>query len=124
MSKSLNTKSVLLFFAIFFWVLVIPTMSFSAWTIEAVDAPRWFEYFGPRAIAIDSFNRPHIAYGGDHLYHTYFDGTQWQYETVNSDWGAGLYTSIAIDSNNNVHISYVVHETNYDIKHETNASGS
>jgi hypothetical protein len=43
MSKSLNTKSVLLFFVVFFWFLVIPTMSFSAWTIEEIDTSKSVE---------------------------------------------------------------------------------
>jgi hypothetical protein len=36
------------------------------------------------SFALDSSDRPHIAYGGDHLYYAYFDGTQWQYEVVDS----------------------------------------
>ena len=99
--------------------------AFSAsWTTEAVDAPKYFTDFYPRAIAIDGFNRPHIAYGGDHLYHAYFDGIEWRNETVDNSPGVGRYASIAIDkSNNKVHISYFdnIHE---DLKYATNASGA
>ena len=98
--------------------------AFSAsWTTEAVDAPKCFTDFYQRAIAIDGFNRPHIAYGGDHLYHAYFDGIEWQYETVDNSLGVGRFASIAIDSNNKVHISYY-DESNEDLKYATNASGS
>ncbi len=122
MSKSLNAKSVLLFFVVFFWFLVIPAMSFSAWTIEAVDAPRFFDFHN-RALAIDSSNHPHMAYGGKHLYHSFFDGNTWQYEIVDSALYVGRYSSIAVDSNDKVHISYSG-ENDSVLKYATNASGS
>jgi hypothetical protein len=103
----------------------LPSMVFAVWTIEDVDAPKNFSFFYPRAIALDGSGKPHIAYGGDHLYHAYFDGTQWQYETVDNFSGVGEYASVAIDSNNKVHISYSHHDEsyNYDLRYATNASG-
>ena len=59
-----------------------------------------------RAIAVDSNNHPHFAYGGDHLYYTYYDGSSWHYETVDSSPGVGRYASIALDESDNAHISY------------------
>ncbi|MBI5055171.1 MAG: PKD domain-containing protein [Nitrospirae bacterium] len=93
-------------------------------SIQCVDCPRNYSSSYPvstRAIAIDNMNRPHIAYGGDHLYHAYYDGTTWRYQTVDSSPGVGQYASIAIDSNNSVHISY---HDGYRLKYATNASGS
>src|SRR3990170_2826158 len=87
------------------------------WQIECVDCPK---NFGTSSIAIDSFNRPHITYGGDHLYYAYHDGTQWQYETVDNSPGVGQYASIAIDSSNKVHIGYYGADN---LKYATNASG-
>ncbi len=96
----------------------------ASWTTETVDAEdKDFTDFYQRAIAIDGFDHPHIAYGGNHLYYAHFSGIEWQYETVDNSQQVGGYASIAIDSNNKVHISY--HDnTNYDLKYATDVSGS
>lgn len=78
----------------------------ATWTIEAVDAPKSFNNISSRAIATDSYGNPHIVYGMDHLYYAYHDGMNWHYETVDSLFGVGSYAAIAIDTFNNVHISY------------------
>jgi len=112
------------FFLILLALFLSPSASFAEWTIEAADAPKAISYLDQRAIAVDGYDRPHVAYGGDHLYYAYFDGSQWQYETVDSSPGVGAYASIAIDSNNNVHISYQDSYPNGDLKYATNASGA
>ena len=58
-----------------------------------------------RSIAITDDGIVHIAYGEDHLYHAYYDGT-WHIETVDSSSGVGTHASIAVDSQDKVHISY------------------
>ena len=76
-----------------------------------------------RSIAIDkTTGHPHIVYGGDHLYHAYYNGTQWVYETVDDSPGVGQYAAIAIDSNGKIHISYF-DATNGDLKYATNMLG-
>src|SRR5512135_3762845 len=45
----------------------------------------------------------------------------WAISTIDTG-GVGLYTSIAVDSNNKVHISYY-DATNHALKYATNASG-
>ncbi|MEW5800471.1 MAG: chitobiase/beta-hexosaminidase C-terminal domain-containing protein [bacterium] len=118
-----NLKLLLLVFAVFLFA-ALPSLSFAAWTIESVDAPKYFEQMSPRSIAIEkTTNRPHIAYGGDHLYHAYYDGTQWRYEIIDNSPSVGKYASIAIDSNNKVHISYYDY-VNRSLKYATNLSGS
>jgi hypothetical protein len=121
LQKTGGLKILLLMIALLF--TVFPAVSFAAWTLEEVDAPRTFGGLEQRAIAIDSFNHPHIAYGGDHLYHAYFEGIQWEYEVIDNAPGVGDYASIAIDSNNKVHISYYDY-SNGDLKYATNTSGS
>ena len=83
--------------------IFLPSIALADWTIEYVDTPKYFSDFYPMAIAIDSSDRPHIAHGGDYLYHAYFDGTQWQYEVVDNAGGVGAVASIAVDSNNLVY---------------------
>jgi parallel beta-helix repeat protein len=63
-----------------------------------------------------------MAYGGDRLYHGYFDGAQWHFEVVDNS-PVGQNASIAIDSNGKSHISYQ-DGTNYDLKYATDASGA
>ena len=113
----------LLAFAIML-MMPLPSWSSALWTIEAVDAPKSFNQLSQRAIAVGkTTNFPHIAYGGDNLYHAYFDGTQWQYETVDNSSSVGENASITLDSSGKVHISYFDY-TNGDLKYATNASGA
>ncbi len=119
----LVTGQFLLFLFFLIILIAVPAVSSSDWTTKAVDDPKQFSNFYSRAIAIDSNRHPHIAYGEDYLYHAYYDGIIWCYETVDSAGGVGEYTSIAIDSLDKVHISYR-DAINYDLKYATNASGS
>ncbi len=76
------------------------------WTIERVIAPHQFEQMGNRSLALDAAGQPHIAYGGNFLYHAWYDGTAWQVETVDNSGSVGLYTSMAIGADGHLHISY------------------
>lgn len=100
----------------------IPPPQVATWKTEVVDDPKFFKDFFPRAIALDHSGRPHIAYGGDHLYHAYHNGNNWQYETVDDSPKVGRYASIAFDSSGNAHISYL-DESRNKIKYATNVSG-
>ena len=93
------------------------------WHTETVDAPRNFSLYPGGSIAVDANGNPHVVYGQDHLYHAYYDGNNWQYETVDSQPETGLFSSIAIDSNGHIHISYF-DSVNLSLKYATNASGS
>ncbi|MBI4680515.1 MAG: hypothetical protein HY753_04750 [Nitrospirae bacterium] len=119
--RFINVVVCLLFSVVLFFTLA--EAGYAEWTIESVDVAKSFGSLSQRSIAIDKVtNQPHIVYGNDHLYHTYFDGTQWQYETVDNSSIQCWHASTAIDSNNKVHISYW-DATNYDLKYATNASG-
>ena len=67
------------------------------WHIERVDAPKWFEKMTDRSLALDASGHPHIAYGADHLYYAWHDGTSWHLETVDSSCGVGRYAALALD---------------------------
>ncbi len=76
------------------------------WAPLSADAPMLFNYMGDRSLRLDSNNFPHIAFGGDQLYYAYFDGSNWNFETVDPSDGVGLFASLALDSLNQPHISY------------------
>jgi hypothetical protein len=68
-------------------------------------------------LALDSQNRPHISYidraegdnvpyGHGDLKYAYWNGSSWITQTVESLVGVGSHTSLALDSNNQPHISY------------------
>ena len=103
--------------------MTFTSSSTSTWTIESVDAPKHFVFNSSRTIATDSNGHPHVAYGGANLYYTYYDGSNWNYETADSSQGVGGRASLALDSLGNAHISYY-DSTNSDLKYVTNASGS
>ena len=83
------------------------------------------------SIAIDSNGYVHISYydcgeltggfctKGDLKYATNASGS-WKTYTIDSEGDVGEWTSIAIDSNGKVHISYL-DDTNNDLKYATNA---
>ncbi len=67
------------------------------WSVECVDCPRYFENMTDRSFRLDGADHPHLAYGGDALYHMVDLGAGWQRETVDSAPGVGSYASMAID---------------------------
>src|SRR3989338_7189343 len=81
---------------------------------------------GSHAIALDRNGYPHIVYGGDNLYHTYYDGATWNTETVDSENGTGEEATIAIDSSGATDVIHVIYtdSVNADLKYATNATGS
>jgi hypothetical protein len=57
-------------------------------------------------MALDADGHPHIVYGGDHLYHAYYDGSTWHEEMIDSAAGVGEYADIVIDPNGDIHVIY------------------
>ena len=85
----------------------------STWGIETVDSAGIV--VGDTSIALDSDGYPHISYydrfGGypffnEDLQYAKWTGSAWSIETVDSVGVLDLYTSIALDSYDNPHISY------------------
>ena len=80
------------------------------------------------SLATDASGKVHISYydydNSNLKYATNASGA-WVTTTVDSDGVVGLYTSIAVDSSDMVHISYISYYDydNYDLKYATNASG-
>ena len=76
------------------------------WSIQSADDPMLFDYMSNRSISLDFSNNPHIAFGGDHLYYMFYDGSQWNFVVVDPSNGVGLFASLALDSSDHPHISY------------------
>lgn len=77
-----------------------------SWQIECVDCPKEFRWMTDRSLQLDHADRPHIAYGYDHLYYAHYDGTEWHHETVDSAPEVGSYAALALDLAGMPHISY------------------
>jgi hypothetical protein len=77
------------------------------------------EWMGEHAFAIAADGTQYAAYGGDYLYLAKKgpSDTEWQVETVDNTWRVGKYTSLALDSNGNPHISYSNHSDARDLKY-------
>jgi hypothetical protein len=78
----------------------------SAWKIECVDCPRRIGGMAEHSLRVDADGYPHLAYGYDHLYYAWSDGTSWYSDTVDVDDKGAFSTSLALDSSGNAHISY------------------
>ena len=100
----------------------------SNWDKVSVDSTGDVGYY--TSIAIDSNDALHISYNDDTSddlrYATCSSGcttaSNWDIGTVDTTGNVGRFTSIAIDSNDAVHISYM-DLTNYDLKYATCSSG-
>lgn len=87
--------------------LVSNQISTTEWNIECIDCPASFWSMSDRSIRLDSNGYPHIAYGGNHLFYIWFDGSSWHKETIDGNATTGTTPSLVLDSNDNPHISYV-----------------
>jgi hypothetical protein len=76
------------------------------WDIQVVGLVGTLMEPSNRNVTLDSLGLPHIAFGGDSLYHGYFDGSMWQFELVDPSATAGAFASIDIDEKDNISIAY------------------
>jgi hypothetical protein len=107
-------------------LISLPSVSLASWRIEAIDSAGDLGY--GTSIGVDSNNRVHISYydrtNATLKYATNVSGS-WVITTIDNigsyvTYPSSINTSIALDSNNKVHISYY-HGV---LKYATNDSGT
>ena len=76
------------------------------WHSTCIDCKPIVEAITQGSLALDSAGQPHVAYGGDTLYHAWRDGSGWHSEVVGEGSQVGEYAAIALDRNGYPHISY------------------
>ncbi len=88
----------------------------SDWATQCVDCPKFYEEMTDRSLRLNAANQPHLAYGGDHLYYAWRDGSGWRQETVDAAPSVGAYAALILDSDGLAHISYYDNNNN-DLKY-------
>ncbi len=92
------------------------------WTIEQVDTRRIAVHY--LSLALDSDDRPHIAYYGNaSLNYASWSGQAWTLETVDASGNTGLYASLALDVDDVAHVAYRDFVTR-DLRYARLANGS
>lgn len=74
-----------------------PPIPFPLWRNEIVAPGVSFAELGAPGVGLDPDGNPHVVYGRNRLFHSWFDGTIWQRETVNSAHGSTCGPVLAID---------------------------
>ncbi len=98
-----------------------PTPAVPGWKLEYLDHQRNFSNLSNKALAYDKLNHAHIVYGGDGLYHAWYNGSYFQVEVVDPSLNVGQHASIAIDPDGFIHIAY--YDAGHgDLKYATNIS--
>ena len=88
------------------------TTPYFTWYSQCVECPNDVFNLGDQSLALDSHGRPHVVYLGDYVYYAWYDGLSWQREIVAE--GSGIIydfyqspASIALDQNNDPHITFL-----------------
>ena len=78
-----------------------------SWTLQTVAAPKELASLTARSLQLDAAGRPHVAYGGDHLYYAWYDGTAWHSQVVDQGPQTGGDPSLALDAAGRPRIAYL-----------------
>jgi hypothetical protein len=86
------------------------------WQTEFVEMPEEFKNMTDRSLRVDGEGHAHIVFGGDQLNYTWYNGKEWNHTVVDNAPKVGQYAAVALDSDENPHISYY-DETNGSLKY-------
>ena len=98
------------------------TNSGGSWTTTLIDSGVYGTGYA-NAIAVDSNDNPHIAYGIDNLYYTTLSNGAWSSPIV-LDQTVGRSISMVIDSSDNIHIASNRYVTGGDLNYTSYVSGT
>lgn len=84
----------------------LPSESSPTWITQCLDCPYRFSALSKYASEFDSNDQLHIAYGGDKLVYTIYDGSSWSTEVVDASPQVGRLAQLALDGDDNPHIFY------------------
>lgn len=103
----MKARTVILVVAVITLICMVG-VALGAWNTIGLNEPHFFLAWKPsHAMEWDQVNQEFVvAYGGDHLYVARGMDNQWAIEVVDSTIGRGSATSIAIEDDGTVHISY------------------
>ena len=73
---------------------------------KPLTRPEAFSTCAITACASTAPTAPRVAYGGDGLFYTWYDGTSWHRVTVDSNPGVGQYASLVLDLSDRPRIAY------------------
>ena len=129
----MRLKNLCVMFGVLVFVLLTPFAAMAGWQIETVDSEG--DVGKNNSIAIDSSGNVHISYddstnGNLNLMYATNASGSWVVTTVDrriDTWAISRDISIAVDSSDKVHISYLYglsYDDDNDLKYATNASGS
>jgi hypothetical protein len=78
----------------------------NGWQVTCVDCPKTFDAWTDRSLRLTSAGRPVVAYGGDHLYYAWHDGTVWQRAVVDDAPTVGASAALALTAADEARIAY------------------
>lgn len=78
----------------------------TAWKIEEVDVPKYFDSISTRCLAVDAGGNLHLAYGDNRLYYAAGIGMNWRKEIADPAIGTGKRAAISIGRDGCPRIAY------------------
>ncbi len=86
----------------------IEPLPWPIWQSEVVEPGVAFYMLGAPALALDPDGHPHVVYGQNALFHAWFDGADWQTETLVPPPAVMRESAIAIDEAGRITLIYNV----------------
>lgn len=86
------------------------TTSVGGWVRQCIGCRPFVGDSTPHKVHVDQAGHVHIIHGGPYLYHTWYDGSGWQTETVDPTVSNHFDVSSVLDEDGQLHVSYILTE--------------